>query len=112
MNEGTKVDLSGAANAVKEMKKENTANLADAYVEKPVLNPDTIGASLLDRMGLCTCAECRAGHGAGWVFLSRGFCTPLALRTQALLSLSGAASGAFARLGGISRSRARDITAS
>ena len=20
------------------------------------------------------CAECRAGHGAGWVFLSRGFC--------------------------------------
>ena len=44
MNEGTKVDLSGAAAAVKEMKKENTANLADAYVDKPVLNPDTIGA--------------------------------------------------------------------
>ena len=50
MNEGTKVDLSGAAAAVKEMKKEDTANLADAYVDKPVLNPETIGASLLDRM--------------------------------------------------------------
>ncbi len=59
MNEGTKVDLSGAAAAVKEMKKENTANLADAYVEKPVLNPDTIGASLLDRMP----------HPTGWRIL-------------------------------------------
>ena len=44
MNEGTKVDLSGAAAAVEEMKKEDTANLADAYVDKPVLNPETIGA--------------------------------------------------------------------
>jgi len=55
MTESAKIDLSAAAEGVAAMAKttENTAekpNLADAYVEKPRLNPEAIGASLLERM--------------------------------------------------------------
>jgi chaperonin GroES len=52
MTKSTKVDLSAAAEAVAEMSKDkpSESNLADAYVEKPVLNPEAIGSSLLERM--------------------------------------------------------------
>ena len=44
MTESSKVDLSAAKDAVKEMSKK--PNLAEAYGTKPVLNPEAIGASL------------------------------------------------------------------
>jgi len=54
MTESAKIDLSAAAQGVADMQKEKEekekANLADVYVEKPRLNPDAIGASLLERM--------------------------------------------------------------
>ena len=52
MTKSRKVDLSAAAEAVAEMSKDKASesNLADAYVEKPVLNPEAIGSSLLERM--------------------------------------------------------------
>ena len=54
MTESAKIDLAAAAEGVAAMAKTSgeaeKPNLADAYVEKPRLNPDAIGASLLDRM--------------------------------------------------------------
>jgi len=55
MTDGVKVDLSAASAAIAEMAaktpKGETSNLAEAYTnQKPRLNPDAIGASLLDRM--------------------------------------------------------------
>lgn len=54
MTESAKIDLSAAAQGVADMQKEKEekekASLADVYVEKPRLNPDAIGASLLERM--------------------------------------------------------------
>lgn len=52
--QSSKLDLSAAAEAVAAMTKpaEETkkVSLADVYVEKPKLNPEAIGASLLERM--------------------------------------------------------------
>lgn len=48
MTESSKLDLSAAKEAVKELSEK--PNLAEAYGSKPVLNPEAIGASLLDRM--------------------------------------------------------------
>lgn len=55
MTESATVDPSAAAEDVAELAKtiegkSEKPNLADAYVEKPRLNPDAIGASLLERM--------------------------------------------------------------
>ena len=54
MTESAKIDLAAAAEGVAALAKtsEEAAkpNLADAYVEKPRLNPDAIGSSLLERM--------------------------------------------------------------
>jgi co-chaperonin GroES (HSP10) len=55
MTESAKIDLSAAAEGVAAMakttdNKSEKLSIADAYVEKPRLNPDAIGASLLDRM--------------------------------------------------------------
>jgi co-chaperonin GroES (HSP10) len=55
MTESAKIDLAAAAEGVAALAKttENNGdkpNLADAYVEKPRLNPDAIGSSLLERM--------------------------------------------------------------
>ena len=66
MTKSTKIDLSAAPNAAfniqaesgpsepikkpSEAKKDDKPNLADAYVEKPRLNPEAIGKSLLERM--------------------------------------------------------------
>jgi co-chaperonin GroES (HSP10) len=58
MTESAKIDLAAAVEGVAALAKtkETTEaksekpNLADAYVEKPRLNPDAIGASLLERM--------------------------------------------------------------
>ena len=53
--ESSKLDLSAIAEGLAAMKKTpegavSKPNLADAYVDKPRLNPDAIGASLLERM--------------------------------------------------------------
>ena len=52
--QSSKLDLSAAAEAIAAMKKPDEepkkASLADVYVEKPKLNPEAIGASLLERM--------------------------------------------------------------
>jgi chaperonin GroES len=55
MTEHSKVDLSAAASAIAELTAKSSqgavSNLADAYTaQKPRLNPDAIGASLLERM--------------------------------------------------------------
>jgi co-chaperonin GroES (HSP10) len=55
MTNSAKVDLSAAASAIAEMvaagPQSEVSNLADVYTtKKPRLNPDAIGASLLDRM--------------------------------------------------------------
>lgn len=55
MTEHSKVDLSAAASAIADLAskapKGEVSNLADVYTaKKPRLNPDAIGASLLDRM--------------------------------------------------------------
>ena len=55
MTESAKIDLKAAAEGLAAMaettdKEPERLNIADAYVEKPRLNPDAIGASLLDRM--------------------------------------------------------------
>jgi len=55
MTESAKFDLAAAAEGVAALaktseEKSKKPNLADAYVEKPRLNPEAIGASLLDRM--------------------------------------------------------------
>nr|ASN63240.1 co-chaperonin GroES [uncultured virus] len=44
------IDLSAAKEGVEEIKKKEEQSLADVYVEKPRLNPEAIGASLLERM--------------------------------------------------------------
>ena len=49
--QSTKIDLSAAAEGVAAITEANAkANLADAYVEKPRLNPEALDASLLERM--------------------------------------------------------------
>ena len=49
--QSTKLDLSAAAEGVAAMTEANAkANLADAYVENPRLNPEALDASLLERM--------------------------------------------------------------
>tara|TARA_B110000285_G_scaffold188827_1_gene215197 strand:+ start:594 stop:1067 length:474 start_codon:yes stop_codon:yes gene_type:complete len=48
--QSTKIDLSVAAEGVAAMAKTTKASLADAYVEKPRLNPEALDASLLERM--------------------------------------------------------------
>ena len=48
--QSTKIDLSAAAKGVAAMAETTKANLADAYVEKPRLNPEALDASLLERM--------------------------------------------------------------
>ena len=51
MTESAKLDLSAAKDAVNRLKaKEGPQSLADVYVEKPKLQPESIGASLLGRM--------------------------------------------------------------
>ena len=57
MTEAAKIDLEAAKKGIEEITSKTTEapgakkpNLADAYVEKPRLNPDAIGASLLERM--------------------------------------------------------------
>lgn len=55
MTESAKIDLQAVAQGVAAMAKTTDnepekLSIADAYVEKPRLNPDAIGASLLDRM--------------------------------------------------------------
>ena len=55
MTKSAKIDLKAAAEGLAAMaettdKEPERLNIADAYVEKPRLNPDAIGASLLDRM--------------------------------------------------------------
>jgi len=55
MTESAKIDLKAAVEGLAAMsettdKEPERLNIADAYVEKPRLNPDAIGASLLDRM--------------------------------------------------------------
>ena len=49
-NQSTRIDLSAAAEGVAAMAETTKANLADAYVEKPRLNPEALDASLLERM--------------------------------------------------------------
>jgi len=49
-DQSTKIDLSAAAKGVAAMAKTTKANLADAYVEQPRLNPEALDASLLERM--------------------------------------------------------------
>tara|TARA_R110000744_G_scaffold37072_1_gene85225 strand:+ start:443 stop:919 length:477 start_codon:yes stop_codon:yes gene_type:complete len=49
--QSTKLDLSAAAEGVAAITEANAkANLADAYVENPRLNPEALDASLLERM--------------------------------------------------------------
>lgn len=48
--QSTKIDLSAAAEGVAAMAETTKASLADAYVEKPRLNPEALDASLLERM--------------------------------------------------------------
>ncbi len=49
--QSTKIDLSAAAEGVAAITEANAkANLADAYVENPRLNPEALDASLLERM--------------------------------------------------------------
>jgi len=48
--QSTKIDLSAAAKGVAAMAETTKATLADAYVEKPRLNPEALDASLLERM--------------------------------------------------------------
>ena len=48
--QSTKIDLSAAAKGVAAMAETTKASLADAYVEKPRLNPEALDASLLERM--------------------------------------------------------------
>ena len=57
MTESSKIDLDAIKKGLSEITPETSEkpatkkpNLADAYVEKPRLNPDAIGASLLERM--------------------------------------------------------------
>ena len=54
MTESAKIDLAAAAEGVAALAKTSEGaakpNLADAYVEKPRLNPEAIGSSLLERM--------------------------------------------------------------
>ena len=51
MTDSAKLDLSAAKEAVDKMQAEkDPQSLADVYVEKPKLNPEAIGSSLLDRM--------------------------------------------------------------
>jgi co-chaperonin GroES (HSP10) len=58
MTESAKIDLAAAAKGVAALAKTNESteaksekpNLADAYVEKPRLNPEAIGVGLLERM--------------------------------------------------------------
>jgi len=51
MTESAKLDLSAAKDAVNRLKaKKGPQSLADVYVEKPKLQPESIGASLLERM--------------------------------------------------------------
>lgn len=57
MTEAAKIDLEAAKKGIEEITgktseepKAAKASLADVYVEKPRLNPDAIGASLLERM--------------------------------------------------------------
>ena len=57
MTEAAKIDLEAVKKGIEEITSKTTEapeakkpNLADAYVEKPRLNPDAIGASLLERM--------------------------------------------------------------
>ena len=49
-DQSTKIDLSAAAEGVAAMAETTKASLADAYVEKPRLNPEALDASLLERM--------------------------------------------------------------
>lgn len=49
MTEAAKIDLEAAQRGLEELTK-TKPNLADAYVEKPRLDPDKIGVSLLERM--------------------------------------------------------------
>lgn len=50
-DQSTKIDLSAAAEGVAAITEANAkANLADAYVENPRLNPEALDASLLERM--------------------------------------------------------------
>ena len=49
-NQSTRIDLSAAAEGVAAMAETTKANLADAYVEQPRLNPEALDASLLERM--------------------------------------------------------------
>ena len=51
MTDSAKLDLSAAKEAVDKMQAEKEPqSLADVYVEKPKLQPESIGASLLERM--------------------------------------------------------------
>lgn len=57
MTEAAKIDLEAAKKGIEEITsktseelKAEKPNLADAYTEKPRLNPEAIGASLLERM--------------------------------------------------------------
>jgi co-chaperonin GroES (HSP10) len=51
MTDSAKLDLSAAKEAVDKMQAEkDPQSLAEVYVEKPKLNPEAIGSSLLDRM--------------------------------------------------------------
>ena len=55
MIESAKIDLAAAVKGVAALaqtneEKSDKPNLADVYVEKPRLNPEAIGASLLERM--------------------------------------------------------------
>jgi len=54
MTKEAKIDLASVAEGAAAIKKasddKKKASLADAYVEKPRLDPDAIGASLLERM--------------------------------------------------------------
>jgi co-chaperonin GroES (HSP10) len=55
MTESAKIDLAAAVKGVAALaqtneEKSDKPNLADVYVEKPRLNPEAIGASLLERM--------------------------------------------------------------
>ena len=51
MTDSAKLDLSAAKEAVDKMQAEkDPQSLADVYVEKPKLNPEAIGSSVLDRM--------------------------------------------------------------
>ena len=55
MTESAKIDLAAAVKGVAALaqtneEKSDKPNLADVYVQKPRLNPEAIGASLLERM--------------------------------------------------------------